>query len=50
MISVKKLMPETDEDQAEFEHEQTIERKDNRLQNIVKLLIMMLLTYVIIFM
>jgi hypothetical protein len=49
MISAKKSIPEL-EDQTENQHEQLAPEKNGRIENLVKLLIMMLLTYVVIFM
>ena len=49
MISAKKLIPEREDQPTEYV-QQEIEIKSTRFQNIVKLVIMMLLTYVIIFM
>jgi hypothetical protein len=49
MISAKKSIPELDE-RTESQTEQLAPVEQKRLQNLVKLLIMMLLTYVVIFM
>lgn len=43
-------MPETEEEQTEQSGQQTIGAENSTMQHIIKLLIIMLLTYVIIFM
>ena len=49
MTPAKKQAPEFD-DQHEGKAEQLVNVEDRRIQNMVKLLIMMLLTYIVIFM
>lgn len=50
MIPAKKLLPEAEETAASDQQETKYQSGDSQLHNLVKLLIIMLLSYVIIFM